>query len=337
MRVCLDTNIWSFLAEHDEGAAFQRFIADNDITVVIPPGTLLEAMRTKNPERRAQIIGTLTSGSRHYLRSDAALEGDEVISEVKRLRPAWLRNWPRTDVVASLDAFWTKRIWRLARQHPERLIAVDESMGSRDRDLIVANQRRNQNGIREMRNTDQRGEWKQLNFTEMQVANMPGTPSEVLAGWPNAERVDAWRVHSMGIYWRLLVVVRKRAPWTREDTTDADWIGAYVDLDKLSKDRADFNRFWYSEVAVSNMPRNWLRWAIDVAQWERRISSSNPGDAQQGSWLVDCDIYLTADRRFADVLRMIAPHFPGSSIAAVRLIDRNAPLAVEAIARALEA
>jgi hypothetical protein len=223
----------------------------------------------------------------------------------------------------------------VARQNPERLVAIDTAMGTRDRDTIVANQRRNREIIGKLRKTDQRRQWKQLNFSEMQATPTDDMPSEDRAGWPNNSRVDAWRVICMATFWRALVVVPNRAQWTGEDTTFADWIGSYVSLQRMAKDRADFNRFWYCEVQASSMPRNWLRWAIDVAQWERRITESNPGDAQQGSWLVHADIYLTADRRFAQVLDMVKPHFPGSSIAAIRIVDRNAPSAVEAIAQVL--
>jgi predicted nucleic acid-binding protein len=335
MRIALDTNVWSFLADRDERIAFENLINSRNMTVVLPPGTLLEVLRTTDVERRRRIIEVLTHGKRHYLRSDAALESDEVIAEARRLRPLWLRARPRTDRVASLDAFWTKRIWRIARQSPERLVAIEKAMGTRDRDTIVANQRRNKEIMGELRKTDHRREWKHLNFSKMQAILTDDMPPEERAGWPDSNRVDAWRAICMITYWRALMVVPNRARWTGEDTTYADWIGSYLALDKLGKDRADFNCFWYCDVQASNMPRNWLRWAIDVAQWERRITDSNPGDAQQGSWLVDADIYLTADRRFAQILDMVEPHFPGSFMATIRVVDRTTPSAVDAIARVL--
>jgi hypothetical protein len=335
MRVALDTNVWSFLADRDERTAFECLMSSHNMTVVLPPGTLLEVMRTTDADRRRRIVEVLTRGRRQYLRSDAALESEEVIAEARRLRPQWLRARPHTDRVASLDAFWTKRIWRIARQSPERLVAIDKAMGTRDRDTIVANQHRNKEIIEELRKADHRGEWKHLNLSEMQATPTEDMPLEDRAGWPNSNRVDAWRAICMATYWRALKVVPSRARWTGEDTTFADWIGSYIVLHKMCKDRADFNRFWYCEVQASNMPRNWLRWAIDVAQWERKITLGNPGDAQQGSWLVDADFYLTADRRFAQILDMVEPHFPGSSLAAIRVVDRNTPSAVDAIARAL--
>ncbi|MGC4940873.1 hypothetical protein [Kribbella sp. DT2] len=36
----------------------------------------------------------------------------EVVAEIRRLRPAWMRTMPDTAGTAFLNAFWTKRIWR---------------------------------------------------------------------------------------------------------------------------------------------------------------------------------------------------------------------------------
>jgi predicted nucleic acid-binding protein len=46
MRVLLDTNIWSRLADQRQQDSFVRLVRSMDFTVVVPPATLLEILRT---------------------------------------------------------------------------------------------------------------------------------------------------------------------------------------------------------------------------------------------------------------------------------------------------
>ena len=85
-----------------------------------------------------------------------------------------------------------------------------------------------------------------------------------------------------------------------EDATAADWVGAYVNLSHLSSDRADFTRFWTEDVELQRMHRIWLRWAVNLIQCESKITTGNPADEQHSTYFLDCDVFLTADKRYVD-------------------------------------
>jgi hypothetical protein len=127
-------------------------------------------------------------------------------------------------------------------------------------------------------------------LTAITATPISGAPAEYLTGW-QGEPVDAWRFLSRDLYWYQLAIASGRALLTREDTTVADWVGAYVDLSRLRSDRADFTQFWLYDVHLNNMPRIWLRWAVNLVQSKSKISPGNPADEQHSTYLLDCDVF----------------------------------------------
>lgn len=79
---------------------------------------------------------------------------------------------------------------------------------------------------------------------------------------------------------------------------------------------------WLDEANVVDVPRNWLNWAVACVQLTAKLGSGNPGNAQQASYLVDCDLFLTSDRRFVRVLERVREDAP-FSFAETVLMDGN--------------
>ncbi|HEM8495065.1 TPA: hypothetical protein U2Q01_001519 [Burkholderia multivorans] len=76
-------------------------------------------------------------------------------------------------------------------------------------------------------------------------------------------------------------------------------------------------RFWFHDVDPVRMPRHWLRSAFEFQQQFHKITDGTPGDCQLGTYLVDVDVMLSADKnfvRFAERCRLEAPFFVGSSV-----------------------
>jgi len=145
-----------------------------------------------------------------------------------------------------------------------------------------------------------------------------------LEGWPPGVRIEGWRISSRDVFWEVLA----RAPLRRllnkyENTTYADFIGASVDLPRMVRSRAEFTEFWFKSVKVSALRRCWLRWAVDHAQTLTRIRGrGNPRDAQHVSYLLDCDLFMTADMRYEQTLQLVAEVAP-FTMAKVLLVSRE--------------
>ena len=61
---------------------------------------------------------------------------------------------------------------------------------------------------------------------------------------------------------------------------------------------------------MQRMRRIWLRWAANLIQSESKITTGNPADEQHSTYLLDCDVFLTADKRYVDALQLREPSEP---------------------------
>ena len=81
------------------------------------------------------------------------------------------------------------------------------------------------------------------------------------------------------------------------------------------------------------MPRAWLRSIVHWVQLETKVGAGNPRDAQHAAYLLDADVFVTADRRFHRVLELLRPWCP-VAFAEVRLVPGHGSI-VDAIHRVL--
>jgi hypothetical protein len=152
MRVIMDTNLWSSIGDEGVADKFDQLLVSRGITMVVPPSYLVEVVRLPRTEPRGRIIHSMASGRRHRLKTEAALESQEVVSEVKRCHPDWLRRFPDSARVASLNNFWTNLVWRQALEDSSQLHRYEESK-HQVHDYMVATQR------------EDRSELLKVNFT----------------------------------------------------------------------------------------------------------------------------------------------------------------------------
>lgn len=264
--------------------------------MVLPPSVLMEVARVRREDVFKKIVHVLVTGRRVRLPTEAELESREVVEEVRRLRPDWLLTIPNVARVASLHNFWTKRVYRMASEDPGELQRRYRSLPDPERQ-IVAIQRQGREGL-----LAAGGDWSAL---DAWVWPDPAAPATLKEGWPEGRRVQAWRAEARELFWHQLTVVPGRELLTGEDATYAEWVGCWVDLRRLGRSKEEFTRFWFEDVEVDRVPRRWVRWATDMAQLQAKVSGGNPRDNQHSAYIVDCDVFVTADRRFADVLDLV--------------------------------
>lgn len=313
----LDVNVWSYIAEQRAAESFVEVEHQLRLDTVIPPSILLEALHTRDSEQRRRLVRALTVPVRIHPRPEAQMQGREVVDEIRRLRPGWLRQMPATDRIPSLEKWWTRKVWQLARDSPDEahIAVVGHQAADEAGDRLLAIQDMNKIALEEHRKEARGGGRKPFKPEAVDDAFVTFTdeaPAQVLAGW-KGDRIEAWRPETALIFWHALVTVGPRAPRTGEDRTLGNWVQPWVHCNRLARSRSDWNRLWYYEVQSLNMPYNSLQWAVNSAQLMGKAGSKAPGnpvDVQHCAYLPEVDLFLTADQRLARVLNEVVRRAP---------------------------
>lgn len=191
-RVMLDTNLWSSIGDEQVVDEFNAAMASRSVEIVTPPSILVEVARLPVAAARQRIIYALTTGRRDRLRTEAALESAELIGEARRVRPHWLRRMLDTARTASLDTFWTKKVWREAADNSTRIHEYQVAEHAVETDYLVSSQKRDR---RELLRTN----FEVRPLTAIRAERGPDTPEAYLCGW-SGEPVEAWRIVCRDIY-----------------------------------------------------------------------------------------------------------------------------------------
>ena len=95
-------------------------------------------------------------------------------------------------------------------------------------------------------------------------------------------------------------------PRTAQSPTSREWLEPFIDLPAIRRDMASFARLFLYETDACRLPRSWLYCALQTLQATRKTSPGTPVDNQIGSYLVDADLLVTADKVFSAVVDRIA-------------------------------
>lgn len=305
-RILLDTNLWSSL---DDGSLpqLEALLVELDLQVQVLPSTLLEIIEIPYEDVRKRLVAGLAKGSRRTrVRTEADSFAEEIVALISRTRPEWLLQIPNRARVESLRTFWLKKVWRQAQ---EDSTAMHEYQTGKlpMRNHIVRRQKLNRAELLDKKVI--LGDLSQLNAEHEDFGSGNAALRGNLPGW-DGSRTKLWCVNLAQLTWHQLGVIGPRAGITGEDRTMTDWIEPWVDLGKLRSDPDSFRQMWLEEARIDDVRRNWLNWAVDLVQSTSKIGSGNPADAQHASYLIDSDVFLTADSRFVDILERVRDDAP---------------------------
>lgn len=292
MRLFLDTNVWSYVADWGAGSDLASAARRSKAEIVVSPAVADEAMALPDEQARKRVLALVTDPQWKRLMPESFSESVEVKKEVLRLRPEWQVVTPKLTEVNRLRYDWVRRrggFWNRARAGVAPKV-TDESLRA-DREFALAKEESYR--IRQrLIGTRSAGD------THLQhVAGLPdaGTP-----GW-SGEPVHYWRVPSLYFFRSELLIY---ASPVRE------WIDTEVDVAAMMFDPASMNRLWLHEMDPRNVPRQWLRGAFEFLQAWHKVTDGTPGDSRLATHLVEVDQFVSADKnfiRFADRCRDEAP------------------------------
>ncbi|WP_081087772.1 hypothetical protein [Burkholderia stagnalis] len=295
MRIFLDTNVWSYIAdqqaEFDLGAAARA----SRVEVIVSPGVVDEIRRIPDAAARQRALNAVTLPQWKRLMPEAYSECAEIKAEIRRLRPEWMIPNPKTCEVNRLRYDWVRRsggFWEHARKGVEPQ-PTDESVRA-EREARLA--REESYAIRKRL----AHEAKPMGETHLQ--HVAGVPEEGTPGWAGGP-VEYWRMPSLHIF---------RAEIEIYASPFREWLDNEVDIWAMLATPASMNRLWLHELDPALVPRQWLRGAFEFLQSWHKVTDGTPGDSRLSTHLVEADVFVTADKnmaRFSERCRSEAP-FP---------------------------
>jgi len=285
-NVLLDTNVWRYIADLDAGDELLRKALQHNVRVQIAPSVLYEALRTEDSLLRKRLVALMTRSSWMRLMPEAYEESQEILREVQRLRPDWLRSKPDRERLKRLRYDWVRPkggFWDRARFTPDaeaaRLRGVERDMVDRAR-----------LECQEARESALLAPWT---FDTVRLDQITSRRSQPLPGW-DGDDVEPWRFSALSAVSAALGSLHGH-PYI-------EWLSSEVNLYYAVSSAVSWTRFWLYEVDVKNAPRYWLRWAFETLQSLRRTTSGTPCDTQLGTYLTESDHFVSSDRTLIQVM-----------------------------------
>jgi len=210
---------------------------------------------------------------------EAYSETRELLAEIRRLRPDWLRKRAERRDFMRLQHDWSKKkygFWDRVRYAPDLEAQNLGLLG----DSSILEAARSQA-------TDMRKEVTEQNWqSPPPLKCVKSKFAASIEGW-RGDEVEPWRVDGWSTTTRML-----------NSTAHAyyQWLHGEVDLQRVLGDRSGWLIFWLYEIDATAMPRFWLRWAFEFLQRFRKVSPGTPGDSQLATYLPEADILVSADR-----------------------------------------
>jgi hypothetical protein len=291
-RVLLDSNIWAYVVDFNSQGALLRFARNGSYEIQIAPSVVFEALRLKDSSRRNGLIRLMTNVRFSRLMPEAYSESVEILHEVRRLQPGWLRAQPDLLFAERLRKDWAKKTSGFWVRCARRAEAEASFVGKLEGPLIDDARTQATAARKEMMTS----EWKSNPPMDKTLATLP----KPIAGW-NGQPVDAWRVES----WQAITfnLMQTQNPYR-------DWIAPFVELDTGLLTSAGWVTFWLHLVDKTLVPRQWMRWAHSFAQRFRKVTPGSPADTQLFTYFLDTDLVVSADKALLDILDECRPYAP---------------------------
>jgi len=247
------------------------------------------------------------------LMPDAFHECLEIKSEISRLRPEWIWAHKNTASQEKIRHDWTRLhggFWDRARR---------DTHGERERIDVGGAIETARTAAREARKY---GSSLHVDFRDAAFQTINVQFKTPIPGW-TGEAVEFWRFDALANFFTAMH--SSGHPYI-------DWLDGEINLRMVLQRAAELTHFWLHEVDKTRMPRHWLRSAFEFQQQFHKVTDGTPCDAQLGSYLVDVDLMLSADKNLVRMAKRCEREAPFTMAH-----SRAIPAGVDAVGAVMDA
>ena len=290
-RYLLDSNVWRYVVDSGEENTLIKFAKSENLLIQITPATVNEALRLGDRRLMNKIVRLQTKPCFDRLWAEVLVNSLDVINEIKRLHPEWIRSKQDHLSFKKWVNFWDKNWWARVRKSPiseaKHLNQIEGKLLENVREQAEANRS-------EMR----RSPWSHNNLPmNTWQAEVP----KPYPGWDKKTLVDFWRIKSL-ISVTNTILSSKNGMYPILDTA--------IDFSTGLVTSKQWEMFWLYEILEENMPRFWLDWSHGFASAFRKTTPGTPGDTQLFNYLPDTDVFVSADKGILSILNEVRAYSP---------------------------
>jgi hypothetical protein len=327
-RVLLDTNVWSRVSSARAGTQLRVAATRAGAEIIAAPSALYELTRMPDATSRRRALRLVTETWLTRLMPEAYLEAAEIVSAIRRHRPQWLVEHPQLGEFGQLEYDWRRRntpatrrlrshrkagVWERFRHAPD---LAEAELKAIEGELMASSRRQSESARSEMLEQGVRDPGPLRSIRSAFVGPYPG--------W-RGDDFEAWRGETL-VSLRYNLFAQQRGAYV-------DWISPFVELSRIAADAAGWTEFWLYEIQAAEVPRQWLRWAIQTQQRFRKVSPGASGDAQLAAYLVDADMLISTDKQFVELVSACVDAAPAPIAKAILIPgdERSVPSLLEMI------
>lgn len=281
-RVLLDTNIWSYLADANEGDALLTTARRSSLEIVIAPAIADEARAISDDKARKRVLKLIGRPEWQRLMPEAYLECLELVDVIHQLRPHWIINEPNLKEYNHLRYGWIRKkggFWD----------NVSKDLSPQETSETLRSDREHELAREESRQVRQRTfarKSPQVEHTPLQAVHF--LPESPIRGW-DGDSIEYWRYPSLQFFTKELAIYE--SPYS-------EWIDCKVNVPLLRAELTSWNRLWLYEAPAVVLKRQWMRTAFEFLQAWRKATDGNPNDSLLAGHLVDVTHVVSADKNF---------------------------------------
>ena len=223
---------------------------------------------------------------------EAYSEAHELLNEIRRLRPQWLKSKGNRGEVQRLRHDWGRTkagFWARVKINPEQETKYITQLDGQQLELA----RKEADARRDLLQ-------KSVLSRDTPLSDLLCEPADPEEGYEGG-KIEPWRFDG----WTSTTHAFRQT-----DHPYVQWLCADLNLEVLTLDKASWLKFWFYEIERSRMPRFWLRWAFQYYQSFYKVTGGTPGDAQLATYLSEADVVISADKDFLRIADAVRPYAP---------------------------
>ncbi|CVI23691.1 conserved hypothetical protein [Agrobacterium fabacearum CFBP 5771] len=291
-RMILDSNLWRYISDAGASGRLLRVARHGNVAIQIAPAVMYEALRLRDTSLRRRLVELMSNRAFQRLMPEAYSESMEILDEIKRLHPDWIKTSPELEFFKRSRNDWSRKMggfWVRCATDPDREASfIADFEGS----LLEEAGRQIRDARKEMMELG----WKK----DQRLDEIRASPPKRWQGW-NGEPVEAWRLETLvGVTYALQ---RPGHPYR-------DWLAPFIEIDGGLLRSPPWVEFWLHAVERNALPRQCLRWGHSFSQRFRKVTTGSGGDNQLITYLMDTDCVMTADKGFVDIIEACRPYAP---------------------------